>query len=191
MLQAERLKASRALPFHHFRPRDFSRIMTDQDRERKTDPVGTVPPESGGLDVAHGLMLPKAIAVEPQPDPNSYSDFVLSQLLTRSRELDAREAALDFGALLDKQAERIERQNSANYDGLRSSLTGIQQSVDALVTRVGNTEHQLDTGIKRFDGIDREILAIKKQMIELDAEIGRMKAEASREPTRTAPPEAQ
>lgn len=71
-------------------------------------------------------------------------------------------------ALLDKQTERILKENGADYESLRSSITGVQKSVDALVTRVGNTETQLDEGHKRFAAIDDELAAMRSQMVRLE-----------------------
>ena len=74
----------------------------------------------------------------------------------------------DFEGALDRQAERILKETAADYGSLRSSITGLQQSVDALVTRIGNTESALDAGTKRFMAIEDELSAMRSQMERLE-----------------------
>lgn len=80
----------------------------------------------------------------------------------------ANKAINNITSLFDKQTERILKETSADYGALRSSITGLQQSVDALVTRIGNTETALDAGTKRFAAIEDELAAMRSQMSRLE-----------------------
>lgn len=144
----------------------------DDHSERPTDPANE-PPSARG----HDLMLPQNAAVpNPQPDPNNYSHFVLGQLLTRVRGLEADRGSVDIPALLDKQADRI----GADVGLIRSSISGLQQSVDALVTRVGNTERAVvanqDATSEQFAQIEMDMAVMRTQLDRLDRELAILKA---------------
>jgi len=142
-------------------------VTKSDDRERPTDPISR-PPLSA---VLHELVLPPNSAVpEPQPDPNSYSHFALGQLLERVRGLEADRGAADgtLEALFEKQTERM----AYDFAMIRSSISGLQQSVDALATRTGNTERAVD----KLQGLELDMAAMRSQLDRIDREVAVLKA---------------
>ena len=154
--------------------------MSDQnDRsEHPTDPVSKPPPSQPG----HALVLPPQAAVpEPQPDPNNYSHFALGQLLARVRGLEADKGAVDFKSL------------AADVGIIRSSVGALQQSMDAIVTRVGNTERAVtaneDANRERFERIELDMAATRAQLDRLDRELAILRGLANA--TGSATPKAE
>lgn len=192
-MQAERLKVDRALSIQL--PQRRLRLLTDRPdpRELPTDPIGTEPPVNETSPPPPMHEIPPQARAEPQPDPNSYSDFVLSEIRARYSQLVEREAAIDFKTLLDRQTENILKETAADIGLIRSSITGLQQSVDAVVTRIGNTESALDAGVKHFARLDNGIAALvaqmedlRQQMADIEVELNRLK-EGARVAAETTP----
>jgi len=164
---AERLKDDRALQIQPDRQLGNIRLIMTDDRELPTNPDNLRPSEVPPM-VA---MPPSARLPALRPNPDSYAEWALSQLLARVRGLESDRGAMtmaDFEAALDRNTQRILHETSADIGLIRSSITGLQQSVDALVTRIGNTETALDAGTKRFAAIDDELAAMRSQMSRLE-----------------------
>jgi len=95
----------------------------------------------------------------------------------------AHKANADIKGLLEKQTEQIIRETKADIGLVRSSVSGVQQSVDALVTRVGNTEREqqniaakLDAGSERFEKLEFDMAAMHSTIDRLDREFAVLKA---------------
>lgn len=101
-------------------------------------------------------------------DDNQFLHVALAAAADAAHEIREARRQPGIEELLERQTARILKETSADYGSLRSSITGLQQSVDALVTRIGNTETALDAGTKRFQAIEDELSAMRSQMSRLE-----------------------
>lgn len=145
MARPERLMACRALPTQPVRPNRILKLMSIDDRERPTDPVSHAPPSAA----AHELLIPPNGALpEPQPNPNSYSDFVLSELLANSRQLKSDSAAFaenrnELAGLFEAQTASIERAITANYGLVKSEVVALRTEHETFRAELESLKSQL------------------------------------------------
>lgn len=194
---AERSKACRALP-QPVRPKRIQKLMSNDDRERPTDPIASHAPLTQSEAPPLLAIPPNARTPEPQPDPNSYSDWAMSQLLNRVRGLEADRGAMsmaDFEAALDRNTQKILHETGADIGLLRSSVNGVQQSLDALVTRVGNTEREVaanrtatSESAEKLERLELDMAAMRSQLDRLNREVAILRA--VKDATTEAKPEA-
>ena len=140
-------------------------MTTDHDDDRDTlppSPLSEPPPDFNPLPS-------EALKRMTGYDPDIFLHAALMAAADAAHEVrQANKGNSNIASLLEKQTERILKETSADYGSLRSSLAGLQQSVDAVVTRIGNTEAGLEAGTKRFAEIEDEMAAMRSQMSRLE-----------------------
>jgi len=145
-------------------------MPTDHDNDTTPDQRDTLPPSPmseppPGFDPLPSEALKRLTGY----DPDLFLHAALMAAADAAHEVrQSNKSYSNITQLFDKQTERILKETSADYGALRSSITGLQQSVDALVTRIGNTETALDAGTKRFAAIEDELAAMRSQMARLE-----------------------
>jgi hypothetical protein len=135
-------------------------------------PPGYNPPPSESLSKLTGF------------DPDLFLHAALLAAADGAHELrQSNKASGNIASLLEKQTERILRETGADIGLIRSSITGLQQSVDALVTRQGVTEQEqrniaraLDAGTERFQQIELDMAVMRTQLDRLDRELAVLRA---------------
>lgn len=165
--------ACRALTtIHPARPKRIQPLMTDTDRPTQPD---TERPAQDDL-----IIPPHGSVHLPSPNPNSYQDYVLSELLNRSRNLDAERK--EFISALDRQDIRIatrldgnhrlvKQEIDANYRLLHLEVVSIGRRMDALGDQIKVHDSRLDlleSGEERFERIELELATMRLQLDRLD-----------------------
>src|SRR4051812_30455601 len=144
-------------------------MPTEYEFESEADLRDTLPPSpETEPPPALSIMPSDTLKQLPGFDENQFLHVALAAAADAAHEIREARKTSDIARLLDKQTDRILKETSADYNSLRSCIRGLQESVDALVTRVGNTEHALDEGTKRFAAIDDELAAMRSQMARLE-----------------------
>lgn len=144
-------------------------MPTEHDHENEADLRDTLPPSPETEPPPALSILPSdTLKLIPGFDENQWLHVAVATVADAAHEIRESRKTSDIAKLLDKQTDRILKETSADYNSLRSCIRGLQESVDALVTRVGNTEHALDEGTKRFEAIEDEMAAMRSQMARLE-----------------------
>ena len=166
-MNPERLMADRALTI--LPPPGVHLKLMPTEYESDADLRDTLPPSpETEPPPALSIMPSDTLKQLPGFDENQFLHVALAAAADAAHEIRESRKDSDIGKLLDRQTERILKETSADYNSLRSCIRGLQESVDALVTRVGNTEHALDEGTKRFEAIEDEMQAMRSQMARLE-----------------------
>ena len=161
------------------------RLMTDHDNDTTPDQRDTLPPSPMSEPPPGFDPLPsEALKRMTGYDPDIFLHAALMAAADAAHEVrQANKGSSNIASLLEKQTERILRETGADIGLIRSSITGLQQSVDALVTRQGNTEQEqrniaraLDAGTERFQQIELDMAVMRTQLDRMDRELAVLRA---------------
>jgi hypothetical protein len=100
----------------------------------------------------------------------------------------AAKSKSDIKELLEKQTEKILKKTGADIGLVQSSVSAVQQSVDALVTRVATHElsvsRALEDGSERFTKLELDMGVMQHQLDRMDRELTALKsAHDAKKPT--------
>lgn len=178
--------ATRALQISTVQPRNLRLIMSIDQDDRDTLPPSPATEPPPALSIKPSDTLTRM----PGYDDNQFLHVALAAAADAAHEIRESRRTTDIAALLEKQTERILRETSADIGLIRSSIGGLQQSVDALVTRVGNTEREVFANrtatSEQFEKLELDMAAMRYQLDRIDREVAILKA--VKEAIGTAPP---
>jgi len=164
--------------------RKFTLVSNDTDHDdnelRDTLPPSPLTEPPPGFDPLPSEALKRMTGYEP----DLFLHAALMAAADAAHEVrQSNKASSNIAVLLEKQTERILRETGADIGLIRSSITGLQQSVDALVTRQGVTEQEqrnialaLDAGAERFQQIELDMAVMRTQLDRMDRELAVLRA---------------
>jgi hypothetical protein len=149
--------------------------ITPAERETQPPTAASEPPP--GFDPKPSDALKKMLGY----DENVFLHAALMAAADAAHEMrQASKSKSDIKALLETQTEKILQNTGANIELVRSGVAAVQQSVDALVIRVGNNEQELararDEGSERFQKLELDMAVMRTQMDRFDRELAVIKA---------------
>ena len=145
--------------------------------ERETQPPTAASEPPPGYDPKPSEALKKMLGY----DENLFLHAALMAAADGAHEMrQASKSKSDIKDLLEKQTERILKETGADIGLVRSGVAAVQQSVDALVIRVGNNEQELARahaeGSERFEKLELDMAVMHTQIERLDREFAVLKA---------------
>jgi len=162
---------------------------TDHDEitpaERETQPPSPASEPPPGFDAKPSEALKKMLGYEP----DNFLHAALMAAADGAHEMrQAAKSKSDIKDLLEKQTDKILQKTGADIGLVRSSIAAVQQSVDALVIRVGNNEQELartrDEGSERFTKLELDMGVMQHQLNRMDLELTELRAaHAAKKPT--------
>jgi hypothetical protein len=190
---AERLMDCRALTELSIAQPRNSQLVSNEDRERPTEPHNLKPSDSHALSVSIPRLRPlpselvNAIRALPPPNPESYVEMSIALVLRgleNQRDMDVMlDGAVDrINADAEARRARATADINRNFEftnhevqKLAGKVGELETSVRELVPRMGKVETRLEDGDERFEQIALDMAVMRTQLDRLDRELAILK----------------